>query len=275
MLVTQSGRPSSFRSADKQTNYDNGSMLTRLRKDLTEANYGLLGLEVILVIVGILIAFQIDRWAEEQREREQGHQYILRLKKDLQFEINIMTQSIEFADQRIVAVRLLEKITANPEIAKGNPNVVVRALEQVTWGSYPHVAAYVYTELQATGNLSLIRSDTLRHDLAEYYSFYGHYSGIGLDLELQNLFTRLTAGILSTVELVDIQENETDHWEIEISPDRAFDIAIEFSQRQRAVDLLPSLAQHHVFNKKFVKINRSRAERIVDMLDALIEEFET
>lgn len=250
-------------------------MLIRLRKNLAEANYGVVGLEVISVIVGILIAFQIDRWAEEQRERKQEHQYILRLKKDLQFELNIMTQGIEFADQRIAAVRLLEKVTANPEIAKGTPNVVVRALERVTWRSYPHVNAYVYTELQATGNLSLIRSDRLRQDLAEYYSSIRFESGIGLDLELQNLFTQLTAGILSTAELVDIQENEMDERKIEISSDRAFDIAIEFSHRQKAVDLLPSLAQHHVFNKKFVKINRDRAKQIVDMLDTLIEEFET
>jgi hypothetical protein len=129
-------------------------MLTRLRKYLAEANYGALGLEVIVVIVGILIAFQIDRWAQEQRESQQEHQYILRLKNDLQYEIAVMTDSLGTADQRMAHIRLLERVSTNNEVAIKSPNDVVWALERATWRSFPQISAFVYTELQTTGNLS-------------------------------------------------------------------------------------------------------------------------
>ena len=40
-------------------------MLEKLRKNFIEANFANLGREIIVVIAGILIAFQIDRWAQE------------------------------------------------------------------------------------------------------------------------------------------------------------------------------------------------------------------
>ena len=73
-------------------------MLAKLRKNLIEANYGILGLEIVVVILGILIAFQIDHWAQEGREREQEHHYLVRLKEDLQFEIGLMADSFEYAE---------------------------------------------------------------------------------------------------------------------------------------------------------------------------------
>jgi hypothetical protein len=248
-------------------------MLVRLRKNLTEANYGSLGLEIIVVIAGILIAVQIDRWAQEGRERQQEYQYLERLKKDLQFEIDLMVDSIRFAERRFAAVLLLEEAVANPKIATEKPHELARAVERVTWRSFPHISAYVYTELQSTGNLSLIRSATVRADLAEYYSSVQFESVIGLDLEIQHLFTRLTAGILSTAELVDIEESEWGQRQIGVLPDRAQEIARELAARQNAVDLLPSIAQHHVFNKKVIETNRDRAQQLVVLLDTLIEDF--
>jgi len=248
-------------------------MLVKLRKNLIEANYGILGLEIVVVILGILIAFQIDHWAQEGREREQEHHYLVRLKEDLQFEIGLMADSIEYAEQRIAAAHLLEDAATNPKIATERPNALAQALERVTWRSFPNISAYVYTELQSTGNLSLIRSDVLRRDMADYYSFIQHESGIGLDLEIQNLFTRITAGILSTAELVDIQKNELSRREVEIVPERALEIAQEFAARQNAVDLLPSIVQHHTFNKIAIEASRDRAQQLIVTIDGFIEEF--
>lgn len=87
------------------------------------------------------------------------------------------------------------------------------------------------------------------------------------------MFTRLTAGILSTAELVDIEENELSQRQIEVLPDRALEIAREFAARQSAIDLLPSIAQHQAFNKKVIEANRDRAQQLVVTLDALIEDF--
>ena len=59
-------------------------MFARLRRNLVEKNYAPVALELLVVVFGILIAFQIDRWAENRREREQEYEYLVRLKEDLQ-----------------------------------------------------------------------------------------------------------------------------------------------------------------------------------------------
>jgi len=242
-------------------------MLSRLRRNLTEANYGALALELVVVIAGILLAFQIDRWAEERRDRQQEAHYLERLKADLLFEVTLMDNSIAFADSRIAAVRLLENIAADPNVAAEKPGDTVDALEKATWRSFPHISAYVYSELQSTGNLSLIRSEAVRQALAEYYSYIRFESTIGLDLEIQSQFTRHTAGILTTDELTGIENSQWDHEGIEISATRAVEVAKEFARRNDAINLLPSIAQHHAFNKKVIEKSRADAQQIIAALE--------
>jgi hypothetical protein len=69
-------------------------MLVKLRKHLVGVNLVALGLEVVVVIAGILLAFQIDRWAQEGGEREQEYQYLVRLKEDLRFEIGLLADGV-------------------------------------------------------------------------------------------------------------------------------------------------------------------------------------
>ena len=241
-------------------------MLERLRRNFTEANYGVLFLELVLVVVGILIAFQIDRWAEERRDREEEYQYLLRLQEDLNFESTVMQRSIDYAEERLDDVRLLEAVAANPALAQENPTRFIMALEQVTWRSFPQVSANVYSELQSTGNQSLIRSESIRSRLSEYYSFYDHYAGIGDDLQIQNRFSFLTAGLLTTKELTVIQSSRRERQAFSVTPERALSVAMAFSDIPEAVRLLPSIAQHHVHNQRYVGININRGKEIVEAL---------
>ena len=113
-------------------------MFQRLRRSLAESRYGPLGLEIVVVILGILIAFQIDRWAEDRRDRNHEYEYLLRLQEDLQIEILGMDEAIEYAESRIAAVLLLEEVIADPSIVRERPGSLPVALETATWRSFPH-----------------------------------------------------------------------------------------------------------------------------------------
>ncbi len=249
-------------------------MFERWRKNLAESNYGPLGLEIIVVILGILIAFQIDRWAEDRRDREQEYDYLVRLKEDLQIEVQSMDQAIQYAKSRIAAVLLLEEVIANPSIVTRQPKAVPVAIETATWRSFPQINAFVYTELQSTGNLALIRSESLRRDLANHYSSIRHYARVGLDLDIQHQFDRLTAGILSTAELQNIEEGSWDNAASNIPTERVLQIIQELALRQDAIDLLPNVAQHHVFNQKVMELARRRSLKIVEQIELLIKDIE-
>lgn len=249
-------------------------MFEKLRINLTESNYGPLGLEIVVVILGILIAFQIDRWAEDRRDREQEYGYLVRLKDDLYIEIQSIDKAIEYAESRIAAVFLLEEAIANPSIVMEQPGAVLAAIETATWRSFPQIDAFVYSELQSTGNLALIRSDSLRRDLANHYSSIRHYARVGLDLDIQHQFNRRTAGILSTAELQSIEEESWNNTTNDIPAARALEVVQELASRQDAIDLLPNVAQHHVFNQKVMELARSQTLKIIEQIELLIEDIQ-
>jgi len=225
-------------------------------------------------MVGILIAFQIDRWGEERRERAQENQYLIRLKEDLQFEIGRMDMAMAYADARLTAVLLLEELAADPSAALAQPNAVPMALETATWLSFPQISAFVYTELHSTGGLALLRSQSLRRDLADYYTTVAQESRIGLDRDIQHLFDRLTAGILTTAELMKLEEVVAHGSFSDVSAARALEIAETFAARHEAVRLLPNIAQYHVFNKKNIESYRRQALGIIEEIESLLEENE-
>ena len=247
-------------------------MFGRLRRNLTESNYGLIGLEMVVLILGILIAFQIDRWAEEIRDRDQEFEYLLRLKEDLQIEIQSMDSVLEFARTRVADIMFLEEVIANPDAFTEQLDAVPVAMEMASWRSFPQINAFVYTELQNSGKLALIRSEILRRELANHYTTIQHYSRFGLEVAAEHQFERLTAGILTTAELKNIEEGDWSNAAFNVSSERALEITQEFGRRRDAIDLLPSIAQHHIFNLKVVESARNRAVLMIERIDTLIEE---
>jgi hypothetical protein len=249
-------------------------MIERLRKTFTNKNYSLLGAELVIVIFGILIAFQIERWGEQKYEREQEYEYLLRLKEDLQNENGTLDAAYRFAQSRIDAALVLEEIAANPSIARDRPAALPLALETVTWRSFPNIEAFVYSELQNSGNLAVIRSESLRRNLANHYTSFRNYSRVGLDLNAQHQFERLTAGILTTDELRAIEDESWSSKPQIVTPDRAAEIADGLLKRQGATEWIPNIVQHHIFNQKVILENRDQANEIIAQIDSLIEHFD-
>ncbi len=137
-------------------------LLGRLRKNLTEINWFAVIVDVSIVIVGILLAFQIDRWADQKRNQYLELEYLVRLKHDLQMEMELMDSALEIADDRIRAVKLLEKLTETSAVEEIPTGSLPWAVETATWRSFPNITSFVYRELQNTGNLALIQAESLR-----------------------------------------------------------------------------------------------------------------
>jgi hypothetical protein len=246
-------------------------MLERLHKKIVQAHYGALFFELAIVVAGILIAFQIDRWAEERRERQLEQDYLLRLKTDLALEIAEMEYSISNAKSRIAAVRLLNEVVEDPSGTRHSPTEVLIAIEKATWASFPQINAFVYSELQSTGNLALIRSQSLRRELATHYQTIKHYSRVGFANDVQEEFVRLTAGILTMDELTGIELETWDGAANPVRVERALEAVIDLAEREDAIALLPSIAQHNVFNLKVIEGSRERALAIIEKIDRLLQ----
>lgn len=147
------------------------------------------------------------------------------------------------------------------------------AIETAAWRSFPQITAFVYGELQSTGNLSLVSSESLRRDLAEHYQKLQHDSRVGLDLEAQRLYEQATAGVLTTEELVAVENASWGDQPAEVDPARSAEIVAALRNRDEAIALLPSLVQHHTFNIKAIQSAIERAQLLITKIDALVLQF--
>jgi hypothetical protein len=243
-------------------------MFSRLINTLKHQNYSVLLLEVLVVIFSILVAFELDRWADDKRDRKQERNYLQRLSEDMQIEIGQMDDALDYADSRITAARLLADAVSAKGEAENDP-ALAWALETASWRSYPTLPAFVYSELLNSGNLALIESERLRRTLAEHYANLNHYARVGTDRDVQIHFDRATAGILSAEELTGVEQSSWQNKGYAVSASRALEIAAELKDRPRAVALVPSIIQHHEFNKRVIRQARTSAQGIIEQIEDL------
>ena len=138
--------------------------------------------EIVLVVIGILIALQINNWNENKKEKNQSIFYHQQLINDLQIVISSLETDMNWA--RIVkteinkATTILDTGTANAtnlktlDFAIGNYFRLNRQLPEIT----------SYEEMKSSGQLYLIYNKSLRNDIADYLRT--HYNTTNIYAEL-------------------------------------------------------------------------------------------
>lgn len=229
------------------------------------------GIEFVVVVFGILLALEVNQWAERHERRLVEHTYLMRLREDLVMERGETDRFRRVVERRLSAATLLERITKGTSTEVPDPRMVPWALETVSWRSFPRVHNISYGELQNTGQTNLIRSVALRRALADHYARTADHARPGEDRTSEDRFDAATAGLLSTAELMPV-EKAAGNYDVmaPISASRAAAIAAEFAARRAAVDELANLAQHHAFNLRVIGQMRSRLDALISQIDAQI-----
>jgi hypothetical protein len=226
--------------------------------------------DLFVVVIGILVALEVDAWAQRRDDRRLEVVYLQRLKQDLQIERAGMEASERFAQERIAAARLLGRLTEDGSLAAEPPSNLPWAIETATWRTFPQINGFVYHELQSTGRLVLVRSDALRRALTEHYTLLQQDARVGEDLVAQQRFDAAVAGLLDIDELEAIENVEGDRAKIKMTPERAAELARAFIERPAAAAEVPSLLQHHTYNLRVIRQMRDRGDAIIREIDSAL-----
>ncbi len=177
----------------------------RIRYDLMEKNktgkylkYAI-G-EIVLVVIGILIALQVNNWNEQRKLETQELIYLKRLKKELEsdvvyFEIQIqeggevMNSALQFINQMYKTQNSPEEVTAL--LIKFNPRTERLILQNST-----------FEELKSSGKLSLISNDSLRSEIIDFYRTSQHL------IRIMDDYNDLTIDILGNLDFNMFKLNE-------------------------------------------------------------------
>jgi hypothetical protein len=126
--------------------------------------------EIILVVIGILIALQINNWNNDQTDRKNEKKYLSNIIKDLKKDVERLEWLINFREDRLVGDQaLINHINGDPiESLDTISEYVVNAMMEEKFS--PNNITFL--ELTNSGRLNIIRNDSIKLLLLELEKLY-------------------------------------------------------------------------------------------------------
>jgi len=151
-------------------------LIRQLRRKLLMENniqkYFLYALgEIFLVVVGILLALQIDNWNDERIQRNEEKILISNLKDEFQENLLSLDDEIErLTYTRDGLIELLETLANRPENFTSNDmdTLLQKSFISPSWDP----SSYVLTDLKNSGRLSTISNQRLKLQLFDWERHY-------------------------------------------------------------------------------------------------------
>ena len=143
--------------------------MLRGRRLLGSVNWRYAMGELLIVVFGILIAIQADRWNASRLERAALSGYYGRIVQDLEADEAMLDRYAESARAHSVAAdRLLDLFERSDEPP---PDSILRSAMTNVRSGIPSVGvrSTTFRDMLATGSLVLIREEPLRNALIDYY----------------------------------------------------------------------------------------------------------
>ena len=130
--------------------------------------------EIFLVVIGILIALQINNWNESRKQIKQGKEYINEIYKDVEDDIIYLE----------LIINMLERQKSNSgkvlDVFESKDKYVADSVAFISQGIITNLAIPInrrkntYDELKATGMLGIISNDSVISKVKEFYEVYDH-----------------------------------------------------------------------------------------------------
>jgi hypothetical protein len=123
--------------------------------------------EIIIVIIGITIAFSLNNWKEESQNKKLKRQYLESMRIDIEKEIQQLKQNDSSIIERI---NKIEKILSYTSVGKGEPNQIFRYVFEVANTVTFDPVNSTYQTMINSGDMKLINDFHLRRKIEEHYN---------------------------------------------------------------------------------------------------------
>lgn len=252
-------------------------MLKRIAGFIRRHDWFAVAVEIGVVVIGLLLAFQLDRWREARVDRQQESVYIDRLVADVQSDVPEIEYAIELQKLRLELVDLLLRVVEAPEAALESPALFMGAVSQAAYTYTPVLTSHTFQNLESTGDFRLIRTDELKVMLFDYYGFdetQRQYRPLQFATEHRHF--ELAAGVLSLEQ----ERYTADQWLFfrpqTVDSARAdrpdiegiLEAANRLGERPDLVAWLPYVRQMQL---EQIAVHQMRLERATTVLDKLRE----
>jgi len=158
-------------------------IIKRLAEGFKTQDWFVVGIEIMIVVVGIFIGLQVDDWNTERENKRLAHKYIVRLHDGISVMIEREQVSVK---RRKIEMVLLEEVSDNFHKISENFTMTSPHCRAIA-GS--HIFAdtidvpTAIKELLFTGRILLIDDDVLRANIINYISSIERYKQLRDDVQ--------------------------------------------------------------------------------------------
>jgi len=132
--------------------------------------------EIVLVVIGILIALQINNWNEIRKQRQIELKYFYNLKNDLKADDELLNAMIDLANSKVKAAKNVKLKADHDSISSlydfSNEMITLFFVDEFRPNDN------TYDEMKNSGNFSTIQNDDLKLKLMNLKKTYLHIAGI-------------------------------------------------------------------------------------------------
>ena len=150
-------------------------LLRRITKHVKDQNWFAVALDFVIVVVGILIAFQITEWNQGRSNEKLRVQYLERLQTDLNETIKYLSANEDNSEQKIEVV---DAFVATLNAQDSDENELILSTKDYfyrgTLFSDFKVFRSTFDDLTSSGNLGILRSHELSAALVTLNTNYAY-----------------------------------------------------------------------------------------------------
>ena len=162
--------------------------------------------EIALVVIGILIALQINSWNQDRVDGKIARAYLVRIQSELIQDTisfrNKINRNLELREEMKNSLKLIYDGIENKEQVIGIMGIYDEGLNRVFFSN-----STTYTDLVSTGNLRLIKNVELKDGIVNLYKHYDEkrsllksdkawMDGIGINMDSNSNFIKFSKEIV-------------------------------------------------------------------------------
>lgn len=127
--------------------------------------------EISLIVIGILLALQIDQWNADRIDRDKEIEYLSFIADGLREDVKGLERLIAFNTTKSETLKALLRLLVSEVEGAELHQQLIPLMSTLTTYDYFYVNRIAFDNLKSTDSLSLISDAVLQRALTEYYSY--------------------------------------------------------------------------------------------------------
>ncbi|MEN7341810.1 MAG: DUF6090 family protein [Pseudomonadota bacterium] len=142
-------------------------LLRRISKHVKQQNWFAVGIDFVIVVIGVFIGIQVANWNESQKNEDAAQLYRDRLMTDMELSINRNRIQIEQGQREVNQLDLVLRALDQCVLSEDDRPIFAAGLYNMGKYDLPIMVTDTIDELKATGNFPYIGEIDLRMKISE------------------------------------------------------------------------------------------------------------